>query len=426
MTSEGKVLAILQGVRILSFTQFLLGPAGVQYLADLGADVIKVEPLGGKLFERTWSGCDLFLEGTSAFFLCAHRNQRSLTLNLKHPEGLAVARRLVAGADVLVQNFRPGVMDRLGLGYQEVAALNPRLIYVSASGYGDEGPYRDRPGQDLLLQAVSGLASISGRAGEAPTAVGGPVVDQHGAALLALGVLAALFERTRTGRGQMVKVSMLRAALDLQLEVITYYLNGARMQKSPTSLASMIHPGPYGIYETKDGYLALSMSPLPLLQEVLQLAELAPLATEPYNFPAREQIARILEPVLRTRTTAEWVQYLVPRGVWAAPVLDYDGAFADPAVREAGVVEEIEHPRAGRVRLLRFPLEFSSGGAEVRRPPPLPGEHTGEILQELGCAEGEIRRLQELGVVQGPPEPKQGGRQVGRGNNPRPGSGCIA
>lgn len=392
-------LTILQGIRVLSFTQFLLGPAGVQYLADLGADVIKVEPPGGKLFERNWAGCDLYLNGVSAFFLCAHRNQRSLALDLKHPEGQGVAKRLVAGADVLVQNFRPGVMDRLGLGYHEVATLNPRLIYVSASGYGEEASYRDRPGQDLLLQAMSGLASISGRARQAPTAVGGPVVDQHGAALLAMGVLAALFERTRTGRGQKLEVSMLRAALDLQLEVITYYLNGAQMQKSATSLASMIHPGPYGIYETKDGYVALSMSPLPVLQEALQLPELAPLATEPYNFPAREQIARILEPVLRTRATAEWVEYLVPRGVWVAPVLDYDGTFADPAVLEEGVVEEIKHPTAGRVRLLRFPLEFSSGRAEFRRPPPTPGEHTADILQGLGYAEGDVRRLQELGVV---------------------------
>ncbi len=397
--NPGTPLTILQGIRILSFTQFLLGPAGVQYLADMGADVIKIEPPGGKLFERVWSGCDLFLNGVSAFFLCAHRNQRSLALDLKRPEGQEVAKRLVAGADVLVQNFRPGVMARLGLGSEEVAALNPRLVYVSASGYGEASTYRDRPGQDLLIQAMSGLAGISGRAGEPPTAVGAPVVDQHGAALLAMGVLAALFDRERTGRGQKLEVTMLRAALDLQLEVVNYHLNGARMHKSPTSLASMIHPGPYGIYETKDAYLALSMSPLPVLQEALQLPELAPLATERFNHPAREQIARILEPVIRTRTTAGWVEYLVPRGIWAAPVLDYDAVFADPAVREADVVEEVEHPTAGRVRLLRFPLEFSSGRAEVGRIPPMPGEHTEEILRQMGYDEADVRRLQDQGVV---------------------------
>ena len=392
-------LALLQGVRILSFTQFLLGPAGVQYLADMGADVIKIEPPGGRLFERTWAGCDQFLNGVSAFFLCAHRNQRSLALDLKRPEGIEVAKRLIAGADVLVQNFRPGVMARLGLGYEEVAPLNPRLIYVSGSGYGEGSVYRDRPGQDLLIQAMSGLASISGRAGQPPTPTGGPVVDQHGAALLAMGVLAALFDRSRTGRGQKIEVTMLRAALDLQLEVVSYHLNGAQMRKSPTSLASMIHPGPYGIYETKDGFLALSMSPLPVLQQALQLPELEPLAVSRFNHPAREQIARILEPVIRTRTTSEWMEYLVPKGIWAAPVLDYDGVFADPAVQEADVIEEIDHPTAGRVRLLRFPLEFSSGRAAIRRIPPTSGEHTEEILREHGYTQEEVVRFQQGKVV---------------------------
>ena len=392
-------LTILQGTRILSFTQFLLGPAGVQYLADLGADVIKVEAPGGTLFERNWAGCDLFLNGVSAFYLCANRNQRNLTLNLKHPDGQAAAKRLIAGADVLVQNFRPGVMERLGLAYEQVASLNPRLIYVSASGYGEKSIYKDRPGLDLLLQAMSGLASISGRAGHPPTAVGAPVVDQHGAALLAMGVLAAMLDRTRTGRGQKVEVTMIRSALDLQLEVLAYYLNGGQMRKSPTSLASMFHPGPYGIYETRDGYLALSMSPLPDLQEALQLAELAPLATERFNYPAREEIARILEPVIRARTTREWVEYLVPRGIWAAPILDYEAVLEDPAVRESDVVEEVEHPTAGKVRLLRFPVEFSSGRASCRRIPPRSGEHTDEVLREIGYSEAEVQRFREGGVV---------------------------
>lgn len=398
MESEAP-LTILQGIRILSFTQFLLGPAGVQYLADLGADVIKIEAPGGTLFERNWAGCDLFLNGVSAFYLCANRNQRNLTLNLRHPDGQAAAKRLIAGADVLVQNFRPGVMERFGLAYEQVAPLNPRLIYVSASGYGGKSVYKDRPGQDLLLQAMSGLASISGRAGQPPAAVGAPIVDQHGAALLAMGVLAALLDRTRTGRGQKLEVTMIRSALDLQLEIVSYHLNGGQMRKSPTSLASMFHPGPYGIYETRDGYLALSMSPLPDLQDALQLPELAPLATERFNYPAREEIARILEPVIRTRTTREWVEYLVPRGIWAAPVLDLETVLQDPAVREADVVEEVEHPTAGKVRLLRFPVEFSSGRASCWRIPPRSGEHTDEVLREIGYSEAEVQRFREGGVV---------------------------
>jgi crotonobetainyl-CoA:carnitine CoA-transferase CaiB-like acyl-CoA transferase len=392
-------LAVLSGVRVLSFTQFLLGPSGVQFIADLGADVIKIEPPGGTLWERNWAGSDLYLNGVSAFFLSTHRNQRSLTLDLKHPDGRAIARRLIEGADVLVQNFRPGVMERLGLGWDTARTWNPRLVYVSASGYGESSPYRDRPGQDLLLQALSGLASISGRAGQPPTPVGTAVVDQHGASLLAMGVLAALLERARTGQGVQVEVSMLRAAFDLQLEIVTYFLNGARLAKSPTSLASMFHPGPYGCYETRDGWLVLSMSPLGVLQEALDLQALAPYATVPYNFSAREEIARLLEPVMRGRSTQEWVDFLAPRGVWVAPIRTYDEVFADPAVQAADAVEDVDHPIAGRVRLLRFPVELSTGRAAAHRPPPMPGEHAEEILRELGYRDTDVERLRHQKVI---------------------------
>jgi crotonobetainyl-CoA:carnitine CoA-transferase CaiB-like acyl-CoA transferase len=392
-------LTTLEGVRVLSFTQFLLGPSGVQFLADLGADVIKIEPPDGRLWERHWSGSNRFLNGVSVFFLLAHRNQRSLAIDLKKPAGVAVAKRLIERADVLVQNFRPGVMARFGLDYEAARALNPRLIYVSVSGYGESSPYRDRPGQDLLMQAFSGLASISGRAGQPPTPVGTAVIDQHGAALLAMGVLAALHERARTGHGLHVEVSMLRAALDLQLEIASYFLNGAELAKSATPLASMFHPPPYGVYQTRDSYLVLSMSPLLLLQEALELPELAPYGQVPWNFEAREEVARLIEPVLRRRTTDEWLALLIPKGVWAAAVFTHAETFADPAVQAADVVQETTHPVAGPVRLLRFPIEFSTGRAAVRRPPPMPGEHTDEVLGELGYGDADIRRLRADRVV---------------------------
>jgi len=391
-------LAILSGTRVVSFTQFLLGPSGVQFLADLGADVIKIEPRGGTLWERNWSGADVFKNGVSVFFMLAHRNQRSLTLDLKKPEGQAVARRLLEGADVLVQNFRPGVMERLGLGWEAARHLNPRLIYVSASGYGDRSPYRDRPGQDLLMQAFSGLASISGRADQPPTAVGTAVIDQHGATLLALGVLAALLERQRTGAGLHVEVSMLRAAMDLQIEAATYALNGARLTKTDTPLASTFHPPPYGVYATRDGHVVLSMSPLAQLADALPLPALKEHAGG-WNFERREVVARLLEPVMRARTTAEWVERLVPLGVWVAAVRTLDEALADPILGAAEVFEEIEHPVAGRVRLLRLPVEFSTGRAGVRRMPPASGEHTDEILREVGYTDADITRLRADSVV---------------------------
>ena len=397
--TERPPLAVLSGVRILSFTQFLLGPSGVQFLADLGADVVKIEPPGGTLWERNWSGANLYLNGVSAFFLAAHRNQRSLSLDLKKPEGREIAHRLVEKADVLVQNFRPGVMTRLGLDWEQAKAINPRLIYVSASGYGDSSPYRDRPGQDLLMQAVTGLASISGRSDQPPTAVGTAVVDQHGASLLAVGVLAALLERARTGQGLQVEVSMLRAALDLQLEIASYVLNGARLEKTATPMATTFHPPPYGIYATSDGWLALSMSPLSALRDALDLPALEPYTTERWPYGAREPVSRMLEPVICKRTTAEWCDDLVPRGIWAAPVLTLPEALADPAVAAAEAIEEIDHPVAGRVRVLRFPLELSTGRATVRRPPPMPGQHSEEILREYGYAADAIRRLRDAGVV---------------------------
>ena len=400
MTAGGAPpLAVLAGVRVLSFTQFLLGPSGVQFLADLGADVIKIEPPDGRLWERHWSGANHFLNGVSAFFLSTHRNQRSLTLDLKKPEGQDVARRLVEGADVLVQNFRPGVMRRFGLDWDSASRLNPRLVYVSASGYGERSPYRDRPGQDLLIQALSGLAAISGRASEPPTPVGTAVVDQHGATLLALGVLAALLERQRTGRGLHVEVSMLRAALDLQLEVVTYFLNGAQLERPQSALASSFHPAPYGVYATRDGHVVLSMSPLSELAGAIPLPALAAYAKETWNFDDRAAIARLLEPVIRERTTAEWLERLVPRGIWVAPVLTHAEAFADPAVQAADAVQEFDDPVAGRVRLLRFPVELSTGRAAMTRTPPRVGQHTDEILGELGFSADDIKGLRKDKVV---------------------------
>jgi crotonobetainyl-CoA:carnitine CoA-transferase CaiB-like acyl-CoA transferase len=280
-----------------------------------------------------------------------------------------------------------------------MSALNPRLIYVSASGYGEHSPYRDRPGQDLLMQAMSGLASISGRADQPPTPVGTAVIDQHGASLLALGVLAALLERARTGTGLHVEVSMLRAALDLQIESASYFLNGARLERSATPLASTFHPAPYGVYATKDGWVALSISPFPALAAALGLPDLEKHAGTTRNFAVREEIARTLEPVMKTRTTAAWVDFLGTRGVWAAPILAYDETFADPAVRASDAVEETTHPVAGRHRFLRFPLELSSGRATLTRQPPMAGQHSDEILKESGYSAEEIAGLRTGGVI---------------------------
>jgi crotonobetainyl-CoA:carnitine CoA-transferase CaiB-like acyl-CoA transferase len=389
----------LSGIKILSLTQFLLGPAGVQYLADLGADVIKVEPPWGA-WERTWSGSNYFLNGVSPFFLLAHRNVRSLTLDLKRPEAQEVARRLANEADVLVQNFRPGVVTRFGLDYDTLRRSNPRLIYASVSGYGEESPERALPGQDLLIQAMAGMMAATGRADEPPTPAGAAIVDQHGAALLAMGILAALFHRERTGEGQKLEVTMVQAALDLQLEPVTYHLNGAPLARPRHSIADTFHAAPYGVYQSADGYLALSMTPVGDLAEALGgVPALAPYADPDLAMPQREAIAEILKPILRTKTTADWIATLRERGVWCAPINDYEQVFAEPAVQFLDPVLEVEHPKAGHVRLLKHPIRYGAGEMELRFRPPTVGEHTMDVLREAGYTDADIARLRDAGAI---------------------------
>lgn len=394
-----RTLRMLQDVKILAFTQFLLGPAAVQYLADMGADVTKVEPPGRGPYERHWSGAQAYPGGESAFFLLAHRNVRSLTLNLKHDKGIEVAKRLVAEADVVVANFRPGVLERMGLGYDDLAAVKPNLIYASASGYGAEGPYRQLPGQDLLLQAMTGIAAATGTADGPPTAAGAAIVDQHAASLLAMGILGALHHRHRTGEGQRVDVTMVQAAFDIQIEPVTYHLNGGTVERPTEPLASSFHQAPYGFYATSDGYVALSLSPISQVSEVLG----SPPELEAYTDPAlafthREEIHRALAPLLETRTTAELVDLFRSNGVWCSPVNDYDAAFADPVVKEVDSVSEMDHPRAGRVRLLKHPIRYSSGEPDARMPPAL-GEHTDEVLDAAGYSTSQIAELRDTGVI---------------------------
>lgn len=393
---------MLKGIKVLSFTHFLQGPSAVQMLADIGADVVKIEPPKGA-FERGWAGFDAFTQGVSIFFLLGNRNQRAIQLDLRNEKAKEVVRRLIQEADVLVENYRPGVMAKLGFGYEDAKTLNPRLVYCSCTGYGATGPYQKRPGQDLLLQAMSGMAMLSGDGESAPTPVGSAIVDQHAAVLAAFGILAALQQRQHTGHGCMVESNLLNAALDLQIEPFTYYLNkGPLWKRSSPAMGSRFHPAPYGVYRTADGWIAISLTTTAKLAAAFDSPQLAAYQHPKDPVRHREAIHQLVAEALLARTTAETMRAFDEQDIWYAPVNDYEQVCGDPQVKHNGVVMEVEHPKAGAVRLMAHPVRYDGKAPALRRLPPALGEHTREVLAEAGYSAGEIDQLLAEGVALAP------------------------
>ncbi|GGN88656.1 CaiB/BaiF CoA transferase family protein [Haloarcula pellucida] len=391
----------LDGVTIADFTQMMQGPWATQKLGDMGADVRKVERLGGE-WERDLRAGGELLDGTSPFFLAMNRNKRSITVDLKAEAGRDVALDVAREADVLVENFRPGVMDSFGLGYDDVQAVNPEIIYVSATGFGRDGPYVDRPGQDLLLQSMSGLANYTGRKDDPPTPAGTAVVDEHAAMLIAFHTMVALFHRERTGAGQRVDVNLFDAAIDFQCQELTAALNmDVEFERSEAGIAQAWLGGPYGIYETADGHVAIAMAPMAALAETLSLPELADYDTPQATFDHRDEIKRTLEAYTREQPTDELLETLLDADVWAAEVNDFQAVAADPQVQHNETLVELAHPEDGTFTTVGVPVEMSETPGDIRSPPPLPGQHTGEILAEIGYDAAERERLAEEGVVGG-------------------------
>lgn len=391
----------LEGMRVLDATQVMAGPYCTLLLGDMGADVIKVEkPNGGDDSRRM---APPLINGESAAFLAVNRNKRSIALDLKQAAGREIFVQLAARADVIVENFRPGTMDSLGLGYTELSAEHPELIYCSVSGFGQTGPYRERGGFDLVAQGMSGLMSVTGHPGQSPVKVGVPVTDLNAGMFAAYGVLTAYIHRLRTGKGQYVDTSLFEAGIAYTVwESAIYFATGS----IPVPLGSAHRlSAPYQAFRTADGYLnigAANQANWEKLCGALQRQDLMA-ETRFRDNPSRTthavELATELEKTFVQRTTREWLTELEQAGVPAGPVNDVEAVYADPQVKARQMRVELEHERAGRISHIGIPVKLSETPGAIRRPAPMLGEHTEEILRELKLDAGAIAALRGASVI---------------------------
>lgn len=376
----------LSGLLVLDFSQFLAGPSCSLRLADLGARVIKIErPDGGDLCRQLYIS-NLELDGDSTLFHSINRNKQSFAANLKDSADLARVKRLIARADVLIQNFRPGVIERIGLGYETVREINPRLVYGTVTGYGSEGPWRNMPGQDLLVQSLSGLAWLNGDADQPPVPFGLAVADMFAGTHLAQGILACLVRRGITGRGGLVEVSLLESALDLQFEVFTTHLNdgGKLPQRSRVHNAHAYLGAPYGIYATADGFLALAMGSVTQLGELLDCSPLLRYSDSTTWFTRRDEIKQILADHLKRRTTAYWLGLLEPADYWCSDVLTWPRLKEHEGFQVLKMVQRVYRTNGASLETTRCPIRVDGDILLSETGSPKVGEHTEQIIREFG------------------------------------------
>ncbi|MEB4614244.1 CaiB/BaiF CoA transferase family protein [Leucobacter sp. M11] len=392
-------MRVLDNIRVIDVSIAMSGPFAAQKLADLGADVIKVEPIGGE-WQRHVSAGGAAGNRVNASFLSLNRNKRSLSLDLKSEEGRAVLYELIAEADVFLQNYRPGVAARLGVDYDTLREIKPDLVYVSMSGYGEDGPYVTRAGQDVLLQAMSGALHSAKRAGEAPRPAPFFLVDAFAAYSAFEGALAALFHRERTGEGQLVRVNMLDAIIAAQMQEISVRtVGGVRQEPSEQIHAHSYIRAPYGVYPTRDSFLAISFAEADVLGQVFADPRFDAYDSERDGFRLRDEISALVTEHLATQTTEHWLRVLGDAGVWVGPVYSYEELLEDPQVKHNGSFVEYEHPTEGLVTTPGFAFDLVGTPQSVERPAPVNGQHSREVLREIGIPEDRILALLASGAM---------------------------
>jgi crotonobetainyl-CoA:carnitine CoA-transferase CaiB-like acyl-CoA transferase len=392
-------MGVLSGYRVLDCSIAMAGPFAAQRLGDLGADVIKVEPVSGE-WQRHVSAGGAHGNRVNVSFLSLNRNKRSLAIDLKSAEGKALLLDLVRGADVFLQNYRPGVAKRLGVDYESLSAVNPRLVYVSISGYGETGPYVNRPGQDLVLQGMSGAMLSAGRDGEPPTPAGQYLVDAITAYTAFEGALAALLHRERTGEGQKVEVNMLDAIATIQMQELSVFTVAHKPQtRSAEPHAHVYIRAPYGAFATSDGFLTIAFPPLRKFGELIGEPSFATMDDEVDAWTRRDEIFARTRERLKLHTTREWLDLFAANDVWSGPVYGYADLVDDPQIAHNGTFVEYDHPTEGHVKTPGFAIRFSRTPSRVERGAPLAGEHSRDVLRELGRTDAEIDALIARGVV---------------------------
>ena len=378
----------LEGLTVLEFSQFLSGPYAGLRLADLGARVIKIErPEVGDLCRNLYIS-DTDLEGDSTLFHAINRNKQSFAANLKDAKDIELVKKLIEKADIITQNFRPGVIERIGLDYKNVKKINPKIVYGTISGYGSDGPWSSLPGQDLLAQSRTGLVWLNGNGGEAPTPMGLAVADMLAGHTLVEGILAAVIKRFRTDNGSHVETSLVEALLDFQFEVLTTYFNDGnrKPQRSSYNNAHAYLSAPYGIYKTSNGYIAIAMTPLPQLGELLDLNSIKDLHDQKEWFSKRDEIKKDIGDWIEKQTTEHWLSILEPADIWCAKVLDWETMVKHEGFKILDMVQRIKRDDGLDIETLRCPIKIDGEIFKSSKAAPKIGNDNNSILEEFGIS----------------------------------------